>query len=357
MTMSRIRLWVPENHTPAPHNNQEIALSIGIHGIFHADLINRAGVVTNSWRFPNIITDLFLDGIGSGSLGINGTASALTRLRAGTGSRIPAGTDTDLEAPIGNFVISNGGFNDEFAFVSASVSGTYQTLLRTRLFDFNDCSGTIREFGWTTANTSNTTLVRSLVRDVTGSPTFIEKTNDDQLRVRYELRMMVPTTTSSYQLVVANTTHSLTLYPNDINDTSRNSNSWGWLFDNFGGNGWNTSVRLQTCSSHSFSGGSWNPLTPIILFDPALDDVRSASLYISGTNYMDTSHSWDASNTTINAYPSGILAIGAQARRGLSASPSEPPHWVFIVDPPIQKSDIQSVSLFIRWRWARSGTT
>src|SRR5690606_36820774 len=109
-------------------------LHVGFQGIFSADLINRSGEVINSWKFHNVITDSLMDGIGSGSYGVAGPAASttLSRLRAGTGTTPPSGSDISLQTPIGNYVTANGGFVDEVGFVSgSSPSGSYHYLIRT----------------------------------------------------------------------------------------------------------------------------------------------------------------------------------------------------------------------------------
>lgn len=366
--MNRTRIWIPES-TPKIKSSQsvsfELPLKFGLQGIFTAELLNRSGNVIDTWTFPNVITNAFMDGIGSGTFGVSGIAgstAALQRLRAGTGSAIPSGTDNNLQAPIGNFVTVNGGFTDVFGFVSGSEpSGNYHFLQRSRLFDFADASGNITELAWYT-NSSTTALVRTLIRDEFGVPTSISKTTDEQLRVRYELRMIVPITTSSFTLTVGSTIHSATVYPNNVDNILTNLNtSWGFQFTQFGGNKWTNNgsqIHMVAYSSYSFAGGAWNAFTPINVFNRANNDIKSASAYTNGTFFRDTSHSFAATNTTVNAYPSGIFAVGVA--NAVNTSPSDIYNfnypWIITFNPPIPKSDIQRLDLFVRWRWARSGT-
>lgn len=365
--MNRTRIWIPENYDSTmktPSVSVEVPLSFGLQGFFTAELINRDGKVVNTWHFHNVITNAFMDGIGSGSIfGVTGLTSTLNRMRVGTGSAIPSGTDTNLQAPIGNFVTSNGGISDTTGFVSGSEpSGNYHFLQRSRLFDFNDASGNITEIAWFPSSVAfPNAVVRSLVRDVSGSPTFIPKTNDEQLRIRYEIRMIVPITTSSFNLVVGATTHSAIVYPNDVDNTSISFNTtWGFQFQQFGGTSWDNSsqIHMVAYSSYSFAGGAWSPFTPITVFNRANNDTKAVSRYTTGSYFRESSHSFAATNTTVNAYASGVWAIGVC--NAVNTQPSDIYNfnypWVITFNPPIPKSDIQRLDLFVRWRWARSGT-
>ena len=364
--MTRTRIWIPEKLEDVKQNpiSVELPLTVGLQGFVTAELLNRSGEVINTWKFPNVITNTFMNGIGSGSSGVVSLTdtNTLSRMRAGTGTAIPSGTDTDLQNPIGNYVSSNGGIADTLGFVSGSEpSGNYHFLQRSRLFDFNDVSGNISELAWYPVAPNNTAIVRCLVRDISGSPTFITKTNEEQLRVRYEIRMIVPITTSSINIIVGPTTHSATIYPNDVDNTSNSFNTtWGTQFAAFGGNSWTnaTQIHMVAFSSYSFAGGAWDPFTPITVFNRANNDIKSASLYVTNSFFRETTHSFAATNTTVNAYPSGVWAVGLS--NAVNTQPSDIYNfnypWIITFNPPIPQSDIQRLDLYVRWRWARSGT-
>ena len=360
--MSRIKVWIPENVTPQNSPNTPLSFHVAFEGHFDIDLIDaKSGVVKNNWKFRNVITNQMMDAIGSASLFGGGSVdTCLNRMRVGIGSAIPSGTDTNLQSPIGNFVTANGGFGDEQGFVSgSSPTGSFHFLRKTRLFDVGDASGSITEVGWFTP--TNFLMVRALVRDsVTGAPTTIVKTDQEQLRVRYDLRMLPPTVTSSYQLVIGATTHSLTIYPNAITGSSTSISTWGFFLINFGGFNWNSGfARAYTFSSISFAGGPWDVSRAINLFNRGIQDTGSfITPYITGSYYREGTHSFAATNTAINAYPSGIVALGISPT--LSTFPSVPNDhnhaWIITVDPPIFKSDTQEFRLFTRFSWSRSGT-
>ena len=360
--MNRSRIWIPEHLLPGVTEeiSANIPLKIGLQGMFTAELMNRSGDVVGTWKFSNVITNAFMNGIGSGSFGVNGIYSALNRMRVGTGSAIPSGTDTNLQAPIGNFVTSNGGIDDQTGFMSGSGTfDNYQWFQRSRLFDFNDASGNITEIAWFTT-TNNTAIVRSLVRDSFGTPTSIPKTNDEQLRIRYEMRMIVPITTSSFNIVIGNTTHSAVIYPNDVDAPRVNLTNWAFLFDAFGGTSWQgtTQIHCVTYQSWSIAGGTWNPFTPINVVNRADQDTRSAAIYVNDSFFRQTTHSFAATNATINSYPSGILAVGLSPV--INTAPSNFYNinypWFITFNPPIIKTDTQRLNFFVRWQWARSGT-
>jgi hypothetical protein len=360
--MSRIKIWIPENTAQSSPPSTPLNFHVVLEGHFDVDLIDaKSGTVKNNWKFRNVITNQMMDAIGSQSLFGGGDINAcLNRMRAGTGTAIPSGTDTNLQTAIGNFVTNTGGFLDELGFVSGSApTGSFHFLRKTRLFDVGDVSGSLTELGWFTSN--NFLMVRALIRDsVTGAPTTIVKTDQEQLRVRYDLRMLPPTVTSSYQLVIGTTTHSLTVYPNAVTGSSTSLSTWGFFLSNFGGASWNGGLaRAYTFSSISFAGGPWDARRAINLFNRGVQDTGSFIIpYITGTYYREGTHSFAATNAAINAYPSGIVALGVSPN--LSTFPSVPNDhnhaWIITVDPPIFKSDTQEFRLFTRFSWSRSGT-
>lgn len=362
--MSRIKFWIPERTTPEPTiPHATLDFHITLEGHFDVDLIDgKTGNVKSNYKFRNVITNQFMDAIGSASLYGGGTIqTSLFKMRAGIGSAIPSGTDTNLSSPVGSYVTDVGGFTDEIDVVSGSApTGTYHYIRKTRLFDLNDVTGSLTEFGWFT--NSNFLMVRALIRDsITGAPTTIVKTNQDQLRVRYDLRMIPPYLTSSAQLIISPNTHSLTIYPNAITGSSLSFSNWGYFLYNFGGISWNIGVvRAYTFQSYSFNGGAWNAVTPITLVNRGSQDTSSfITPYTMSSYYREGTHSFAATNTAINSYPSGILALGISPAVSLfPTSPDIHNHgWIIGVTPAIFKSNTQEFRLYTRFSWSRSGTS
>src|SRR5690606_34956817 len=63
---------------------------------------------------------------------------------------------------------------------------------RTRVFTEDQANGNLAELGFFSSSEGGTMWNRQLFRDELGNPTAITKTNEDQLRVRYEYRIYPP---------------------------------------------------------------------------------------------------------------------------------------------------------------------
>lgn len=100
-------------------------------------------------------------------------------IHLGTGSSIPAYSDTTLDAKLGgagNYVSSTSGFDDTTAWTLI----TYQFGVGSVVGNISElaCSGT-------TAGTNITT--RALIRDAVGAPTTLTVTSDDLIIIKYKI--------------------------------------------------------------------------------------------------------------------------------------------------------------------------
>src|SRR5690606_11810156 len=184
----RRRIWVPE----APMLNLRRYVEVGtvrnavmVEGYFTVELIHaRTGLVKRRLHFRNLITNAGLDALAGGT----GISSLINYLAVGTGSSEPNYTDTTLNAEVAR-TNSTGGFADSDAMVGSGDLVEYWRRIRTRVFGQNEANGNLAELGFFSAAQGGTMWNRQLFRDELGNPTAITKTNEDQLRVRYEYRV------------------------------------------------------------------------------------------------------------------------------------------------------------------------
>jgi len=206
-------MWVPEKET-----EESVLLtpvSIGIAGYYFVELIDaKTQQVKQSWSFKNLVVN---QGLNSMSLG-SGSIYTLTNWAAvGGGSTPPSGTDNGLQIEFSGRTDSDGGIQDVMCGFSGSIqSGSYGAFRRTRLFTEAQGNGTIAEIGFFANSIGNSIFSRALILDVSGSPTTITKTSDDQLRVTYEIRSYAPFSDVTGSFTWGSTTYNYRIRPCNV---------------------------------------------------------------------------------------------------------------------------------------------
>lgn len=207
----RGRLWVPEapqlmlnRHRPIRGLGQRI----GVSGEWSLELIHaRTGDVTQSFKFPNLITNVGLDALSGefpnglfNALSDSAQYSVFSRCFVGTGNAEPAITDSELQNPIAN-TSNTGGFGFETGLVDNNTRCRYR---KTWVFGTSEANGNIAEVGCGVNHGSNpfngTVFTRQLIRDALGEPTVLVKTSEYQLRVVYELSLWLPLGDQVYEM-------------------------------------------------------------------------------------------------------------------------------------------------------------
>lgn len=370
----RPRIWIPELKSNIPTSYESIpTMGIVMSGYFHVELKNpKTQEVKFSGSFPNVITNRFMDFLG----GASGSFSTLfSALAVGSGTTAPSGTDTKLDGEFGSRSTNNAGIVDTVDFISGSgLFGCYWSFKRTRLFDAGINTGSITEFGWFTGPSSTNMMNRSLIRDSAGIPTSISKSVDDELRVIYEYRAVVPTISQSFSIDVRGSTIDVKILPINIaQGYGYTTPGWGYgvydgLSTRLGGNG---SVLCQLLAAQVYTGSNPTPFGPntssgyftgsIIADGPRYSTAGAASAYpetssmvpyITGTYYVQFDHVVRASNVAVNSFPTGVT--------GMVLSPWDAfygnPPWLVAFSPAIPKTNVDQFKFSIRYSWSRSGT-
>lgn len=310
----RKRIWIPESFT---HEVQEpeiiCGFEIGIAGYFIVDLIDaKSGEVKEHYEFPNLITDIGLDQIAQGTT----IKTLIDHLGVGTSATPPAVSDTALGAEVVR-TNDNGGFGSletDGGPITGS-GGPLDTLYWfkrfTRLFFENEANNNLTELGWFNQGSGGTMTVRSLFKDSGGSPIVITKTNADQLRVIYELRIYPPVGVNpplgnpnskidSGTVVLGSTTHSWT-----GSALAVHNGIWGW---NTEGGMLNRTLGSFVVSAGPSGSSILHPTATVGDF-PGLvaANTNTLDVYSVGTFRRDVLATWQAN--TANFGPGGIKIL------------------------------------------------
>jgi hypothetical protein len=310
---------------------------LGIAGFFHVQLIEaKTGRVKFESRFRNLITTAGLNYIGS-----NNITAAFQYLGVGADSTAPALGQTDLIAPIMNGpnpwrTNATGGTADV-----DSVAGSpdyYVSKVRTRLFTELEANGNLAELGFFSAATGGTMWTRQLFKDDLGSPVVITKTNEDQLRVTYEVRIYPPIADVVVPGVMINgVSTTLTYRAVGLGPTG---NQWSNIINVFpweqrSGKLVETDVLTARDQNPSLSGD-------------VVHSSESQPAYVNGNFYRDTIYVWDAG--VANSFATGIgkfvrdhsTAGGNTARR----------RWEVSFNPKMVKTNLMKLTITSRISWA-----
>ena len=262
-------------------------------------------------------------------------------LAVGTGSSEPSYTDTILNAEIAR-TNSNGGFADSDAVVGSGALVEYWSRIRTRVFTQNQANGNLAELGFFSSSQGGTMWNRQLFRDELGNPTAITKTNEDQLRVRYEYRIYPPWDDLVQEIEVNGVTTEVVNRPQLV----ASSGNWG----SFGGR-----------SALNILGS----VGPLLLAAYETHTLPARNSYPSGTNA-------NASSTAVQSYTPGTYYREREGRWEPSAANFATGIGVFYslvnpadtsantsmafaskVTPKIMKQDTQRLIVMERWTYAR----
>jgi len=189
------------NKAPAiitPERIVESTQHMGFHGHFNVELIHKpTGLLKRKLQFKNLITTAGLNWIGAGSGGSSGWDISFNRgssahTAVGTGTTTPTIGDTALVAQV--FRTNSTGVPSISPTYGFADDYSYAYVEHTRVFLPGSGSGNLTEVGIFNASSGGTMWTRQLFKDEFGAPTTIIKTDDDELRITYQLRLNILTT-------------------------------------------------------------------------------------------------------------------------------------------------------------------
>lgn len=167
-------------------------------------VINRNGEEIDTGWFPNLITNLGLEGIGNN---FSGAGSGVKFCRIGTGTTTPAFTDQQL---VNQLAVSPSGPTSQAGVNEGAPNYSYLATYQY-VFAQGAVVGNMTEIGVGATATGNSLFSRALILDGSGSPTTITLLAIDQLTVYYRLRWYPPLGDASGTLVLSGVSYPYTI--------------------------------------------------------------------------------------------------------------------------------------------------
>lgn len=346
MNEHRKRVWVPEIR---------MGTSVGMGsfvGIVEVELIDAStGYVKERHKFPNIILTAGMDALFVNSTQLPNSTfdDMMTNLFVGTGSTAVSPNDLALDEPVDN-TTSNGGFGNVSGYVTGSGGGPfnlgepYHFIRKTRMFVEGEANfPTLAELGWrNTVSSPNFQFTRALFKNSSGTPITINKTSEDQLRIIYEMRLYPPTAqfSGSFVLGSSETSHSWTASAVDIDQTD----GWGYgnngIFKNFGK--WFPTTLGDDITAYSTASTPGNPTGSTAQWGWAGPDQQSSNFSRSFFTYQSGSLEQAREST----FDTARLNFGASGIEGMGIGwPAGGPHFAFVFNPPIAKTQFQKLTM------------
>lgn len=338
---NRVRMWVPEV-TNSVHINADV--NMGLSGHYHIQLIDaKTKLVKQELSFPNILTDRFMDGVGSDAFNAGGVNTrAFVYLAVGTGNTTPATTDIALVAEVAR-TTSNGGITD---VLSSNSSPEYGYVRRTKIFTEAQANSTLREIGYFNASSGGTLMNRTLFKDSAGNPTSIVKTSEDLLVVSYEWRLTAPANdvTGTVSYLNGTESSSFVLRPQGVNIDTH----WINFTQTIGDWRINTlTTDLAMFSRDTFLNTRTGLNTPTTL-NGAISRIDSSS-YVTGTYYRDVTYTLESGDGN---YVEGISLLTPTPWYG-NAAANRRYMYQMLFTPQFPKTNVRLLTITLRYSWSR----
>lgn len=311
------QIWLPKKEIVLPLPSPRV----GFRGMFKLEAIRPDGRVRplTGW-FPNLVTDVGLNRIGTGSY--------LSACHVGTNNTTPTFADTALA-----------GFRAGTNTIQANSTGNttvspYYCWKRItyRFGTAGMASGNIAEVGIATSATFAGSILfsRALILDELGVPTTVTVLADEVLDVTYELRLYPPLVDVTGSFVVSGSgTHNYTLRAAFVTSNIR----WGYYL---GG--------VASMSHRDDELDVWNGNMGTITSGPS---GSGAGTGLSNAAYGNNNLYRDASGSFGLNY--GNLVGGIKSVRYETTLGS----FQYQIDPIIDKNDTKTLTLTQRVLWGR----
>lgn len=302
--------------------------AIGLTGYVKWELVRAGKVIKDSGGFhKNTIVTSGMDRIVTNSLD-NLDAFA----GVGTGSAAPAVTDVALQTPLGTQV------GRSSILGGAYVVGPPDYWNRQMQYKFLEANanGNLTEFG--TFDNAAHLFSRQLLKDNTGTPITITKTNLDQLWITYELRAYIPTADVISTVTISGIVYDVTTRAMQANGSS----AWG----SFLAVGVANTVRVGTKESNVL-------LSRTAASDfPNQDTITDlgGTAYVAGNFYQEEQIKWDVGSAN---YPTGIGAIASFYGFNSGFGANYQMFQQVFPTTKLPKTNVKTLILFMRRHWAR----
>lgn len=298
-----------------------------LQGFYTITVRNSDGDIRTCHRFPNIITDNGLNGIGT-----NGT-SWMTTIALGTGTATPAPSDTSLS---GTVVTDTTAYSATTGFSAGPP--IYSSIIYPKVFPQGVATGIWTEVG--IGRTSTNLWSRALILDGGGLPTTLTILSTDIVTIEYELRV--------YPSVV-DVTGTRNLGGVDYNYTIRPSNLTAYASCSVATFVEGLLMNLPSTGSVTYYTGTIGAVTS----NPSGTTTTSGSMAVAAYS----SGSYTKTLTISSSITQGNLTGGVGAIRislgNTSLSPQGSIFYQCGFTPSIPKTNSFTMSLTFSLTWAR----
>lgn len=251
--------------------------TVGVEGHYTIRAIRPDGKVRSELAFPNLLTDLGLNVLGSDP--------SFVRMHLGTGTTPPDVSDTGL-ANFGVNVIAASGSRTSGAETSPPYFGWSRYQWTSAV---GGATGTWTEIGISNQNTNGNLRSRALILDSGGNPTSFPVLSDEQFQGVYEFRLYAPASDNTESITLSGTSYDATTRPLRVT-LAEGVGGWAPLV-------WKTSsLFIPSTASNGASPytGGLAAVTAVSPLGSALGNRTSvsASTYGSGNHYLDVGARW-----------------------------------------------------------------
>lgn len=296
-----------------------------LEGIFTLRALRR-GRVVREHTFKNLITNQGMNRIG------NSVTNAIwTDVHVGIGTTTPAFTDTALA----NFLVAfNTNRTSTGGIVGTGAAGTYAWRRFQWVSNIGVVVGNLTEIGISWSGLSSGGLFsRALILDGGGSPTTFPIAADEQLEVRYELRLYPPLSDNVVTATINGVSTDVTTRAALV------TGGTAWRIPDFGAPGWfkYDSFTAGTCQLYTGAIGAVTAQPSGSLLGQANGGSNAA--YTADTFYNDCTASWN-------------ISVGNGTIRSM-LMPTPGASFQCEFNPTFVKANTQTLALTQRFSWAR----
>jgi hypothetical protein len=333
------RIWTRRPKIIEPRD--PVTLGIGMAGFFRLRVRRPDGRCRlDTGFFPNLITNL----------GLNwpGASATYSSISVGTGNTTPDVTDTNLVARVATTSTDTGASGYTASVGTPGDPDWYTAYTLSLRFAQGAAEGNLAEIGVTTAGTPWNCYSRALILDSDGNPTTITVLEDEFLDATYEHRWYAGSVLTDVEdtISISGNDHDIVLRRCEV-DGGLNCwrPNWGWNAGVITGSG------MITCHAYNGAIGA-TTASPAGTSDQCSTQSNSGS-YTTDTHYRDFSAQFGLDRGNLSGGISAMRVRCGSGRIAPGSGGSDSACYQFSLDPVINKTSSQLLTMNFRQTWAR----
>lgn len=309
-------------------------MHIGLSGSYELTIRNQAGETTKHLAFENLILNQGLDSIGTEQYPFPSNG---VKCKLGTGSAVPAVTDTALSGTASGF---SGDSTSPNVIGNITTPPYWSECSFAMTFPIGALSGNYTEIGLYSLYGGDPLVSRALIKDSGGNPTTLTILATEELHVTYKLRLYPPMTdvTGTFDMTYNGTptTYNYTIRYANFNITNT------YPFTVF------SDLKAAVMEGAALSTDITGDMT-YNTYQIQTSDTSVASTYMAGTYYRDITYGFNTSTANFTTGITGIRFNSSVFSSGYDGWS----HSQCLISPPIMKTATDTLSLTFRISWGR----